>query len=228
MPQYLAIAIAAAFALVGFLPLAWRSVLRPPLWLTLIAGAAVGYIAREGTQVVLDILGPYLDTGAGPSTTIVSTLAAAAVGELLKATPALVAISLGSADEATGLAYGAAAGAGFGAFVRWPLLAFPVGMILSGSSLTSPFFAGVAIFGGFFWILAHVVTTGYVGRAGVSGGLGGALLFAVIIQFVLGMAERMPVVASIPTGVLVTAVISLAMFSYLWSVRSRAVATARS
>jgi hypothetical protein len=228
MPQYVAIAVATAFALVAFLPLAGRSVLRPLLWLTLIACTAVGFIVRDGTQVVLDLLRPYFDMAADPSGAVVSTLIAAAVGELLKATPALIAISLGSADDVTGLAFGAAAGAAFGAFVRWPLLAFPIAMIMSGSSLTSPFFAGVAIFGGFFWILAHVVTTAYVGRAGVSGGLGRALFFAVFIQFVLGLAERMRVVASIPTGVVVTAVISVAMFSYLWSLRSRALAAAES
>jgi hypothetical protein len=224
MPQYVAIAIASAFALVGCLPLAGRSALRPLLWLTLLAGTAVGFIAREGTQVVLDLLSPYVDLAAGPLSNTVSTLVAAAVGELLKATPALIAISLGSADEVTGLAFGAAAGAGFGAFVRWPLLAFPISMIMSGSSLTSPLFAGIAIFGGFFWILAHVVTTAYVGRAGASRGLGGALFIAMLIQFVLGLAERMPVVASIPTGVVVTAIVSVGMFIYLWSLRARAAA----
>jgi hypothetical protein len=222
MPQYLPIAVAAAFALIGLLPLAGRNVFRPLLWLTVLVGVAVGYLAREGTQVAMDILGPYLAMGADPSSAIVSTLVAAAIGELLKATPALIAISIASADDSTGLALGAAAGAGFGAFVTWPVLAFALSLI--GSPLTSALFTGVAVFGWFLRILAHIVTTGYVGRAGVVGGLGWALLFAVIIQFVLGLSERMPLLGAIPSGVLVAAVIALAMFTYLWSVRMRAAA----
>lgn len=220
MPQYTAIGLAAVFALVGFLPLAGRNTRRPLLWVVLIAGSALGYFAREGTQMALDVLGPYFETGPSALGAVVTTLVAVTVGELLKATPALMAVSIGSTDELAGLAYGAGAGAGFGAYVTWPLLAFPLGLL--GSPLTSPFFVGLAIFGWFFRILAHVVTTAYVARAGVRGGLGGALFAAVIAQFVIGLAERMPVVSSISTGILVSAVISLAMFAYLWSVRSRA------
>ncbi len=222
MPQYTAIALAAVFALVGLLPLAGRSVRRPLLWLVLLVSVALGYFAREGTQLALDMLGPYFETGPSALGAVVTTLVAVTVGEFLKATPALMAVSIGSADALTGLAYGAAAGAGFGAYVTWPLLAFPLGLL--GSPLTSPFFAGLAILGWFFRILAHVVTTAYVVRAGVSGGLGGALFVAVIIQFLIGLAERMPVVIGIQTGILVSVVISLALFAYLWSVRSRAAA----
>ncbi len=222
MPQYTAIALAAVFGLVGFLPLAGRSIRRPLPWLVLIVSAALGYFAREGTQIALDALSPYFETGPSTLGAVVTTLVASAVGELLKATPALIAVSLMAADALSGLAYGAAAGAGFGAYVTWPLLAFPLGLL--GSPLTSPFFAGLAIFGWFLRILAHVVTTAYVAHAGVSGGLGGALFAAVIVQFIIGLAERMPVVSNISTGILVSAVISLAMFVYLWSVRSRAAA----
>ncbi len=222
MQQNVAIGLAAGFALVGFLPLAGRNIRRPLLWLVLIVSAALGYFAREGTQIALDILSPYFETGPSTLGAVVTTLVAAAVGELLKATPALIAVSTGSADALAGLAYGAAAGAGFGTYVTWPLLAVPIGMILEGSSLTSPLFAGIAIFGWFFRILAHVMTTAYVARAGVSGGLGGALFAAVVVQFIIGLAERMPVVSNISTGILVSAVFSLAMFAYLWSVRSRA------
>ncbi len=220
MPQYTAIGLAAVFALVGFLPLAGRNIRRPLLWVVLIAGAALGYFAREGTQLALGMLGPYFETGPSTLGAVVTTLVAAAVGELLKATPALMAVSVGSADELAGLAYGAAAGAGFGAYVTWPLLAFTLGLL--GSTQTSLFFVGLAIFRWFFQILAHVVTTAYVARAGVTGGLAGALFVAVMLQFVIGLAERMPVVIGIQTGILVLAVISLAMFAYLWSVRSRA------
>ena len=223
MLQYTAIAIAAVFALVGFLPLAGGSVRRPLLWLSLVAGAAAGYFAREGTLVALDLISPYIDVAAGPVGAATAVLIAAAVGELLKATPALAAVSIGSADEVTGLAYGAAAGAGFGFFVTQRVLAMALGLI--GSPFITPLSAGVAIFGWFFRILAHIVTTANVARAGVGGGLGGALFLAWMIQFALGMAERWPKLAGVPI-VLVTAVISLGMFGYLWRTRSRAASPA--
>ncbi len=223
MLQYIAIAIAAVFALVGFLPLVRGSVRRLLLWLSLIAGAAAGYFAREGTQVALDLISPYIDVAAGPVGAATAVLIAAAVGELLKATPALAAVSIGSADEATGLAYGAAAGAGFGFFVVRPVLAMTLSLI--GSPVTTLPFLVFAILGWFFRILAHIVTTAYVGRAGVSGGVGGALFVAWMIQFILGMAERLPTLAGVPI-VLVEAVISLGMFGYLWSLRSRAASPA--
>lgn len=218
--DYLAIGIPAAFALVAFLPLAWRNLGRTTVWVCLAAGAGVGYLAREGTQLVLEWLSPVTGPSAGPLATVMALLVAAGIGELLKATPTMVAIAVTRADESAGLAYGAAAGAGFAFVVTQPVLA--MALALYQSPLTTPLSAGLAIAGWFFRILAHVVTTAFVGRAGVRGGLGTALLLVWLVQFLLGLADRLPFVGGFPTGLAVTIVVSQAFFWYLWRLRAGA------
>ena len=51
MQDYSATAIAAAFALIGVIPLAGRNLSRPLFWACALAGAITGPIAREGTQI---------------------------------------------------------------------------------------------------------------------------------------------------------------------------------
>jgi hypothetical protein len=100
------------------------------------------------------------------------------------------------------------------------VLALALGLV--GSPFITPLSTVMAVVGWCFPVLAHVVTTAYVARAGVCGGLGFAFLFAWFVQFVLGMAQRLPVVGGVPTALLATAFITLWLFGYLWVVRARA------
>ncbi len=217
---YTALGIAAVFALLGLLPLAGRHLGRPLLWACLLAGIVTGPIAREGTQLAWEWLGPFGDLAKSPSGSTVHLLLTAAVGELLKATAPLAAISFTATDVATGIAYGAAAGAGFGFMATQQVLAMALGLI--GSPFITPLSTVMAVVGWCFPVLAHVATTAYVTRAGVRGGLGFAFLFAWFMQFGLGMAQRLPVVGGVPTALPATAFITLWLFGYLWVARARA------
>lgn len=218
--QYLAPAIAAAFALIGFLPLAGQGIRRPLLWLCLIAGGVAGFFARQAVAMVGDALAPVRALAVEPASFIFSLVVAAVVGEVLKAMAPLAAIVSMPADARTGLGYGAASGAGFGFVVAQQGLGMALG--LAGSPFITPASTVIAVAGWFFRILPQIVTTAYVGRAGVVGGLGGALLFAILIQVVLSLADRLPLVGGIPTGVIVTALVSIVLYVYLWIRRARA------
>lgn len=219
MLQYSAIAIAGIFALVGFLPLAWQRLRRPLVWLCLLAGTLTVPIAREGMQLGWDWLGPIGGVANSPVGPTVYLLIAAAVGELVKVTAPLAAVTFTPADAATGLAYGAAAGAGFGFMATARVLELALGLV--GSPFITPLSTAVAVFGWFFPVLAHIVTTAFLTRAAVRGGFGVSFLVVWVVQSLLGLSQRLPMVRGFPTGLLVTMVITLWMFRYLWSVRSR-------
>lgn len=218
--QYLTPAIAAAFVLIGFLPLAGQSVRRPLLWVCLIAGGAVGFVARQAVSTVGDVLAPVRALAVEPGPFIITLVVAAVVGEVLKSLAPLVAIVSTPADARTGLGYGAASGAGFGFVMAYQ----GVGMALSlaGSPFITPASTVIAVAGWFLRILPQIITAAYVGRAAVVGGLGAALLFAILIQVVLSMADRLPMVGSVPTGLIVTALVSIVLYAYLWARRERA------
>ncbi len=220
----IAIAIAAAFALVGLLPLTGRHLIRPLLWVCLVAGIITGPIAREGTQLAWEGLSLFSGLANSPSGPTLYLLLTAAVGELVKATAPLAVISFTKTDVAAGIAYGAAAGAGFGFMATQQVLAMALGLV--GSPIITPLSMVIAVVGWFFPLLAHIATTAYVARAGVRGGLGFAYLFAWFVQFSLGVAQKLPVVGGIPGGLLTTAAIALWLFGYLWVVRARAAAPA--
>lgn len=220
MQQYAAVAIAAAFSFLGLLPLAGRSLRRPLLWLCLLAGVAAGFVAREATAIAWDWLGPIggLErSAAGPTGALVL---AALVGELLKATAPLAAVVFVPTDAVTGLAYGAASGAGFGLVAGQKVLS--LALELAGSPFSTPLSTAGAVVGWFFPTLAHIVTTAYLIRAGVRGGLGLALLFVVALQVLFGLSPKLPLVGGIPTGLLLTAVIALWLLAHLWRTRLRA------
>lgn len=217
--QYLAPAIAAAFALIGFLPLAGQGIRRPLLWLCLIAGGAAGFFTRQAVAMVGDALAPVRALAVEPTAFLFSLVVAAVVGEVLKALAPLAAIVSMPADARTGLGYGAASGAGFGFVVAHQGVGMALGLV--GSPFSTPASTLIAVAGWFFRILPQIVTTAYVGRAGVVGGLGGALLFAILIQVVLSLADRLPVVGGIPTGVIVAALVSIVLYAYLWIRRAR-------
>ncbi|MDR7419237.1 MAG: hypothetical protein QN178_10045 [Armatimonadota bacterium] len=220
MPQYYSVAIAAIYALIGFLPLAGRNIRRPWLWVSLTAGIIAGFFAREAVKLAAEALAPYTLIATGPTATVVNLVIAGAVGELLKVMAPLAIIMLAPTDAGTGMAYGAAAGAGFGVIVVQQGVALALGLV--GSPFITPASTIVAVAGWFFRVLPHIVTTGYVARAGVRGGLGGALLLAMLVQAALGLVEGLPLLAGIPLGLVVTALVSIALYVYLWGLRPRA------
>jgi hypothetical protein len=220
MQDYSAIAIAAAFALVGVIPLAGRNLSRPLFWACALAGAITGPIAREGTQMAWEWLGPVGALANNPAGSTVYLLITAAIGELVKATAPLAVVSFVPTNAVAAIAYGAAAGAGFGFMATQQVLA--LAMKLVGSTFITPLSTGIAIIGWFFPMLAHTATTAYVARAGVRGGLGPAFLFAWVVQFALGLALRLPVIAGVALGTVVTAIIALGLFASLWVTRNRA------
>jgi hypothetical protein len=219
IPQYTAIAIAAVFALVGFIPLAGRNLRYPLVWLCLAGGVAAGFFAREATKLAADALAPYTALVSGPSGAVVSMAIAAVVGELLKALGPLIVIVAGPTTVPVGIAYGAAAGAGFGSMIILQGLGMALGLI--GSPFITPMSTVIAVIGWFFRVLPHIVTTGFVARAGVRGALGLTFLGACVVQVVLGLLEQLPLVAGIPTGLLAAALIGLALYAYLWGTRAR-------
>lgn len=220
MQHYASFVIAAVFALLGLLPLAGRSIRRPLLWLCLLGGVAAGFLAREATKMAWDWLGPIGGLERSAVGLTVNLLIAALAGELLKATAPLAVIIFAPTDAVTGLAYGAASGAGFGLVAGQRFLALALG--LSGTPFITPLSTAVAVVSWFFPTLAHIVTTAYLVRAGVRGGLGLALLFVVALQTILGLAQKLPLAGGIPTGALLTAAISLWLLIYLWRARLRA------
>jgi hypothetical protein len=220
MQDPLSIAIAGAFALLGLIPLARGDLRRPLLWGCAVAGAITGPIAREGIQMVWDWLGPTGALASNPTGSSIYLLLTAAIGELVKATAPLAVVVFVRTQAPTAIAYGAAAGAGFGFVATQRVVT--LAMRLVGSTFITPFSTAVAIVGWIFPVLAHIATTAYVTRAGVTGRLGVAFLLAWAVQFALGLAQRLPVVAGIATGAAVTAIIASALYAALWAARRRA------
>jgi hypothetical protein len=217
-PSYAAVAIAAAFAFLGLLTLAGGTLRRPLVWLCVLAGAGAGFFAREAVKLVVDLVSPVGALGTGAGGFAVNVVVAAAVGELLKALGPLTLITLAPTDARSGLAYGAAAGAGFGFIVVQQGVTLVLRLL--GSPFITPVSMAAAIAGWFFRILPQVATTAYVARAGVRGGLGLALPAAIVLQAALGFTDRLPVLAGVPVGLVVTAVASVAFVLYLRGVRN--------
>jgi hypothetical protein len=227
MPQLnpTALAIAAAFALLAFVPLARQRLGRAWVYVCLIAGALASPIAREGVQLLWDALGRYPEATQGPAGATVHLLLVALAGELAKiVAPVGAVVFRAGTDEATATAYGAAAGAGFGFASTQSVLAMALGLV--GSPFITPISSAVAIAGWFFPILAHAATTALATRAAVRGGIG-AMLFGVwMVQFVLGLVQRLPVVGGLSTGLAVTAVVSIVLLMMLLRARPRSSAPA--
>jgi hypothetical protein len=223
MPSTSAIATAAAFALVGLLPLAGRRLARPGVWLCAGAGLVLWFVGLQAPGLVWDEgLGPLLGMARGTPALVFRLLIAAIVGELVKALVPLLAVSVVPTDAVTALAYGAAAGAGYGAMATVPDLART--LELMGSPIVSPASTAVALAGWLFVVLAHTGTTALVARAGVRGGLGPALVVAVVLQFALALAGSipLPLVAGIPARIFLTAVAAVWLVVYLAMVRAHA------
>ena len=218
MPQpATAVAITVAFALIGLLPLACRSLKGLALWVCLAAGVGAGFVAREAVSLAADFLAPYIP-GIGTSSGATSTLALATlVGELLKALVPLIVIVSIPVTAPVGLALGAASGAGFGAVIIYQGLTMVLGLV--GSPIITPASAILAVAGWFFRLLSHILTTAYVGRAAVRGGFLVALLVAWAIHVGLNLADLLPLLRGVPTGLVVTTLVSIGLYIYLWSVR---------
>jgi len=224
MPDSTTLAVAAIFTLAALIPLCGRNVLRPLTWVCLILGAATWFLAREAPVIVWDEgLAPMTGLAGAPGL-ILRSMIAAGVAEILKATAPLAAVSLVATDAPTAMAYGAAAGAGFGIFGALPVVART--LQLAGSPIVTPFSTAVALIGWFLVVLSHVTTTAYVTRAGVRGGLALAFFVAWLLQIILSLAdvlagEPLRALGGIAPKLFVTAVITLVLFIYLWVVRAR-------
>ncbi|MGQ0548402.1 MAG: hypothetical protein ACT4PY_01885 [Armatimonadota bacterium] len=217
----MALAIAAAFALAGLLPLAAGDLLRPITWLCLLAGVAAGFFAREATALAWEVLGPLGGLSNTPGGAVIHQVLATGIGELLKAIVPIAVILWAATRSATGLSYGAAAGAGFALINSQRVLVKVLELV--GSPIVTPLSTALAVVGWFFMILGHITTTGYLSWTAVGGGFGRAFLMAWAIQFVLVLAQRLPVIAGIPLALPVSMVITLALLYYLRSLRARAV-----
>jgi hypothetical protein len=205
-----ALAIAAGFSVLAFVPLAWKRLGRPWVYVCLIAGALVSVIAREGVQIVWDELRRYPDATNNASASLVYLLLVALAGELVKAVvPVAGVLFRPETDKQTATAYGAAAGAGFGFISTQPVLAMALGLV--GTPFITPLSSAAAIVGWFFPILAHVATTALIARAAVQGRFAATFFIMWMIQFGLGLAQRLPVVSGVSTGLAVTAVVSIAL-----------------
>jgi hypothetical protein len=205
-----ALAIAAGFALLAFVPLAWRRLGRPWVYVCVVAGALVSPIAREGVQMVWAEVGRYPEATRNPAAAVVYLLLVALAGELVKAVvPVAGVLFRADTDKQTATAYGAAAGAGFGFMSAQPVLTMALGLV--GSAYITPLSSTAAIVGWFFPILAHVATTAMVTRAAVQGRFGATFFAMWMVQFGLGLAQRLPVVSGISTGLAVTAVVSIVL-----------------
>ncbi|MDR7542614.1 MAG: hypothetical protein QN120_00005 [Armatimonadota bacterium] len=216
-PDITALGISAAYALIAFVPLAGRHLRRPLVSLCLVAGLIAGFFTREAVRLAAEVLAPFASLSTGPASDVASVAIASVVGEVLKALAPLALILMAPTGPGRGLAYGAAAGAGFGFVMAHQGLAMALG--LAGSPFITPASTVAAVAGWFFRVLPHTLTTAYVARAGAVGGAGGALLVACLVQFALGFADRLPVILSIPTGLIPTAAISLIFYVYLWRAR---------
>lgn len=226
MPEPLSIVGAAALALVGLWPLARGQLRRPLLWACVVAGAITGPIAREGTQLAWDWLGPVGVVASNPAGSSVFLLLTAAIGELVKATAPLAVVSFVRTDAAAAIAYGAAAGAGFSFAATQQVLT--LAMRLFGSTFITPVSMAVAVVGWLFPVLSHIATTAFIARAGVRGGLGVAYLGAWLIQFALGwLPNQLPIVAGVATGPVSTAFLAFVLYASLWIMRTRALAAPR-
>jgi hypothetical protein len=206
-----ALAIAAAYAILAFVPLAWRRFGRPWVYVCLVAGALVSPIAREGVQIVWDEIGRYTtETRTSPAASVAHLVLVALVGELVKVVvPVAGVLFREQTDEQTATAYGAAAGAGFGFMSTQSVLAIALGLV--GSPYITALSSTAAIVGWFFPILAHVATTAIVTRSAVHGRFIATFLAMWVIQFGLGLAQRLPVVGGVSTGLALTAVVSIVL-----------------
>jgi hypothetical protein len=226
MQEPLSMVIAAALALVGLWPVARGQLRQPLLWACAAAGAITGPIAREGTQLAWDWLGPVGVVSSNPTGSSVYLLITAAIGELVKATAPLAVVSLVRTDAAAAIAYGAAAGAGFSFAATQQVLTLALRLL--GSTFITPVSMAVAVVGWLFPVLSHIATTALITRAGVRGGLAVAYLGAWVVQFALGwLPNQLPIVAGVATGTVITAFLAFVLYASLWAIRTRAMAAPR-
>ena len=226
MPQLnpTALAITAGFALVAFLPLAWPRLGRAWVYVCLVAGALVSPVAREGVQLAWEALARYPEATRSPAGGVGYLLLVAFAGELVKIVAPVGAVSFrAGTDEVTATAYGAAAGAGFGFASTQSVLTMALGLV--GSPFITPLSRTLAIVGWFFPVLAHVATTALVTRAAVRGGFGVMFFGMWLVQFVLGLAQRLPIINGVSTGLAVTVVVSAGLLWILLRAQPRSAAT---
>ncbi len=218
--ETIALAIAAVFALAGLLALTAGDLRHAIVWVCLVAGVIAGFLAREATTLAWEVLGPLGGLSNSPAGFLVHQIVASGLGELLKAIVPVAVILWAATRPSIGLSCGAAAGAGFGLITAQRVLVKVLELV--GSPIVTPLSTALAVVVWFFTILGHTTTTAYVTWAAASGGFGRAFLVAWAVQWVLVLAQRLPVIAGVPLALPVTAVITVWLFWYLRNVRARA------
>lgn len=214
-----AIIIAAAFALLGLIPLVRQSARQPLIWILVILGLfafpITQWVSRTIWEPVAVTFG-ILELGVGA---ILALLVWALLAEIFKLAPVLVVASVTESPGEEWLAYGAATGAGFGLFGAQLV----IGLALAASNLpySTPLSTGVAVVLRIFPILAHIATAAFVAWSAARGRLFSALVVAVLVQTALGLVERGHGALGTTFGAVLSALIAVLVFIYVWGVRDR-------
>ncbi|HEV8338972.1 MAG TPA: hypothetical protein VGR25_04860 [bacterium] len=221
--RLLAVLIAAAFALIGLVPLARSAFRQPTFWVMVVIGAFVVPIAQLVTRTVWEPaavgLGlPQIGVGLG-----VTLLVTALVGEVFKVAPVLIVGAMTEAPPRDWFAYGAAAGAGFGLFAEQQIIGFAleVARLAFSTPLSTPATAAVAIAFRFFPILAHTATTAFVAWAASRGWLGRGLIIATLVHLLLGVIERGQGSLGTLLARLLFGAVAVFLFLSVWSLRDQ-------
>ena len=218
--QLVAVLIAAAFALIGLLPLVRTHLRHPTLWMMVGVGVfafpITQWVSRRAWEPLAFTFG-ISQTGVGLA---VNFLVWALLAELFKFAPVLIVGAMTEAPPEDWFAYGAGAGAGFGVFGAQLV----IGLALAASRLpfSTPLSTGLAIALRLFPVLTHIATTAFVSWSATRGWLGIGFLLAVGAQATLGLIERgQPALGTV--GTLLSALITLFLFLYVWTLRDRTV-----
>ncbi len=222
--RFLAVLIAAAFALIGLIPLARSAFRQPTFWVMLVIGAFAFPISQWVSRTLWDPLSiglgiPQIGVGLG-----VTFLVRALVGEVFKAAPVLVVGSMAEAPPRDWFVYGAAAGAGFGLFAEQQIIGFALEVVRLAFStpLSTPASAAGAIFFRLFPILAHTATTAFVAWSATRGWLGRGLLAATVAHLILGYIERGQGSLGTLLARSLFGAVALFLFLAVWSLRDQA------
>jgi len=221
--QLLAVLIAAAFALIGLVPLARSAFRQPTVWVILVIGAFAFPIAQWVTRIVWEPAAGGLGLPQAGVGLAITLLVWALVGEVFKIAPVLIVGAMTEAPPRDWFAYGAAAGAGFGLFAEQQIIgyALEVARLSFSTPLSTPLSAAVAIAFRLFPILAHTATTAFVAWATTRGWLGRGLLAATLAHLLLGLIERGQGSLGILLARLLFGAVALFLFLYAWSLREQ-------
>jgi len=219
--QLLAVVIAAAFVLIGLVPLARSHFRQPTFWVMLVIGAFAFPIAQWVNRTVWDPAAFGVGLPQAGVGLLLNLFVWALVAEGFKIAPVLIVGAMTEAPPRDWFVYGAAAGAGFGLFGAQQVIGYA--LEVSRLPLGTPLSAALAIVLRLFPILAHIATTAFVGWATTRGWLGRGLLAAAAVHLLLGLVERGQGTMGTLLGNLLFGLIALFLFLYAWTLRDHIV-----